>query len=111
MAMTVRERVREMGILKTIGFTPARILTILLGESLAIALAGGVLGYVLGSGLCLMIRSKAPVMFTQIKSLSLGPFVAEISLAVALVIGLASSLLPAWRASRITIVEALRSTD
>jgi putative ABC transport system permease protein len=111
MAMTVRERVRETGILKTIGFTPARILTILLGESLAIALAGGLLGFVLGSGLCVMIRSKAPVMFTQIKHLSLGPFVAEISLAVAIVIGLASSLLPAWRASRITIVEALRSTD
>jgi len=41
MAMTVRERVRETGILKTIGFTPGRILVILLGESLAIAMAGG----------------------------------------------------------------------
>jgi putative ABC transport system permease protein len=111
MAMTVRERVRETGILKTIGFTPARILTILLGESLAIAVAGGVLGYMLGSGLCVMIRQNAPVMFSQIKHLSLGPFVAEISLAVALAIGLLSSLLPAWRASRISIVEALRSTD
>jgi putative ABC transport system permease protein len=111
MAMTVRERVRETGILKTIGFTPARILTILLGESLAIAVAGGVLGYMLGSGLCVMIRQNAPVMFSQIKHLTLGPFVAEICFAVALAIGLLSSLLPAWRASRISIVEALRSTD
>jgi putative ABC transport system permease protein len=111
MAMTVRERVREMGILKTIGFTPARILIILLGESLALALAGGVLGYVLGTGLCAMVRKNTPVMFTQIKTLSLGPFVAEICFVVALAVGLLSSLLPAWRASRISIVEALRSTD
>src|SRR5581483_5046220 len=74
MAMTVRERVREMGILKTIGFTPARILTILLGESLAIALTGGTLGYVLGTVMCGAIRKNTPVMFTQIKNLTLGPF-------------------------------------
>jgi putative ABC transport system permease protein len=110
MAMAVRERVREVGILKTIGFTPARILTILLGESLSIALAGGVLGYILGSGLCVYMR-HAPVMFSQIKSLTLGPFVSLVCFAVALTIGLVSSLLPAWKASRISIVEALRSTD
>jgi putative ABC transport system permease protein len=110
MAMTVRERVREVGILKTIGFTPARILTILLGESLAIAMAGGALGYLLGSGLCVGMR-HAPVMFTQIKSLSLGPFVTMVCFSVALAIGLVSSLLPAWKASRTSIVEALRSTD
>jgi putative ABC transport system permease protein len=110
MAMTVRERVREVGILKTIGFTPARILTILLGESLAIALAGGTLGYLLGSALCIAMR-HAPVMFSQIKTLTLGPFVAAICFGVALTIGLVSSLLPAWKASRTSIVEALRSTD
>jgi putative ABC transport system permease protein len=111
MAMTVRERVRETGILKTIGFTPGRILTILMGESLALAMAGGVLGYGLGTLLCAVVRAKTPVMFSQIKHLTLGPFVAELCLAVALAIGLLSSLLPAWRASRISIVEALRSTD
>jgi len=110
MAMTVRERVREVGILKTLGFTPARILTILLGESLAIALAGGALGYVLGSALCIAMR-HAPLMFSQIKTLTLGPFVTFICFAVALSIGLVSSLLPAWRASQTSIVEALRSTD
>jgi putative ABC transport system permease protein len=110
MAMTVRERVREVGILKTLGFTPGRILAILLGESLAIALAGGLLGYVLGSGLAGAMR-RAPVMFAQIKTLQLGPFVTLVCLGVALAIGLASSFLPAWKASRTSIVEALRSTD
>jgi putative ABC transport system permease protein len=110
MAMTVRERVREVGILKTLGFTPARILAILLGESLTIALAGGTLGYVLGSALCIAMR-HAPVMFSQIKTLTLGPFVTVICFTVALAIGLMSSLLPAWKASQTSIVEALRSTD
>jgi len=110
MAMTVRERVREVGILKTLGFTPGRILGILLGESVAIALAGGLLGYLLGSGLCTMMR-HAPVMFPQIKTLALGPFVTLVCLGVALTIGLLSSCVPAWRASRTAIVEALRSTD
>jgi putative ABC transport system permease protein len=110
MAMTVRERVREVGILKTLGFTPARILAILLGESMTIALAGGTLGYLLGSGLCIGMR-HAPVMFTKIKSLSLGPFVTLICFSVALGIGLISSLLPAWKASQTSIVDALRSTD
>jgi putative ABC transport system permease protein len=110
MAMTVRERVREVGVLKTLGFTPARIIAILLGESLAIALAGGGLGYLLGSVLCIAMR-RAPVLFTQIKTLTFGPFVTLVCLSVAVAIGLASSALPAWRTSRMSIVEALRSTD
>jgi len=110
MAMTVRERVREVGVLKTLGFTPARIVAILLGESLAIALAGGALGYLLGSVLCIAMR-HAPVLFTQIKTLAFGPFVTMVCFSVAVAIGLASSALPAWRASRMSVVEALRSTD
>jgi putative ABC transport system permease protein len=111
MAMSVRERVREVGILKTLGFTPGRILAILLGESVAIALAGGALGYVLGSSLCTAIHHAPGMIFPQIKTLAMGPFVTVICLAVALIIGTASSILPAWNASRLSIIDALRSTD
>jgi len=110
MAMSVRERVREVGILKTLGFTPGRILAILLGESITIAVAGGALGYLLGSVLCIGMH-YSPVMFPQIKTLAIGPFVTAVCLSVAFIIGLASSFVPAWNASRISIVEALRSTD
>lgn len=110
MAMAVRERVREVGVLKTLGFTPAGIIALLLGESVAIALAGGALGYLLGSGLCVAMR-HAPVLFSQIKTLAFGPFVSLVCVSVSLIIGLASSVFPAWRASRLPIVEALRSTD
>jgi putative ABC transport system permease protein len=110
MAMSVRERVREVGLLRTLGFSPAKVLTILLGESLAIAAGGGVLGYLLGSGLCRAMRS-APVIFSQVKHLTLGPFVSTLCLAIVLFIGLVSSLIPAWNAARMPIVEALRSAD
>jgi putative ABC transport system permease protein len=102
--------VREVGILKTLGFTPGRILGILMGESTAIALAGGTLGYILGAVLCMFMR-HAPVMFSQIKTLTLGPFVTAVCFSVALLIGLCSSFVPAWKASQTSIVEALRSTD
>jgi ABC-type antimicrobial peptide transport system permease subunit len=65
---------------------------------------------VLGSALCIGMR-HAPVMFSQIKTLTMGPFVTVVCFSVALAIGLVSSLLPAWRASQTSIVEALRSTD
>jgi putative ABC transport system permease protein len=45
--MSVRERRREVGIMRVIGFKRRRIVRLLLGESLAIALLGGILGYVL----------------------------------------------------------------
>ena len=44
MAMSVRERRREVGVLKTLGFTPGAVLGIILGEACAISLAGGLLG-------------------------------------------------------------------
>ena len=110
MAMSVRERVREVGLFRTLGFTPAKILAILLGESLAIAACGGLLGYVLGSALCFVVR-QAPIIFSQIKNLTMGPFVTAVSLGIVLAMGLLSSLVPAWKAARTPIVEALRSAD
>lgn len=111
MAMSVRERVREVGILKTLGFTPGRVLSILMGESIAIALVGGALGVLLGSGLCFQVRQHAPLFFSQIKHLTLGAFAIALCFSVALIIGVASSAMPAWRASHASIVDSLRSTD
>ena len=47
-AMAVRERTREMAILRTLGFTPGEILQLILGESVLISLIGGGAGLVLG---------------------------------------------------------------
>lgn len=110
MAMSVRERVREVGILKTLGFTREAILGIILGEALLLALIGGVLGLALASALCALVR-QAPAFISQTKTLTIQPSVALACLALAGLIGVVSSFVPAWGAARTSIVEALRRND
>jgi len=110
MAMSVRERAREVGILKTLGFTPGSILGMILGEACAISMAGGILGYLIST---LLMRGveKSPFggFLPALKFFE--PSVAAICMFSAGIIGLMSSLIPALGASRTTIVQALRSTD
>jgi len=110
MAMSVRERIREIGILKTLGYTPAAILGIIVGESVVIALVGGVLGLLLASGFCGLI-AQSPILFADVKALAVTPPVAAIGLSLAAFIGVISCAVPAWSASRRPIVEALRVAD
>jgi putative ABC transport system permease protein len=110
MAMSVRERVREVGILKTLGFTRGTIMSMMLGESIVIALIGGALGLGLAAGMCALAR-QAPSMFTDMSRIHIPLPVIGVGMAVALVIGLVSSFIPAYGASRKSIVEALRVTD
>ena len=108
-SMSVRERIREVGILKTLGFSPRAILGIILGEAAVISLIGGLLGSLLASGMCSMIsHSPAANFMSGLSSLGITPVVGALSLGVALLIGLASSFVPAWGASRTTILDALR---
>jgi putative ABC transport system permease protein len=110
-AMSVRERVREVGILKTLGYTPGTILTIILGEAVLISLAGGIIGIGLASLMTGVVRQAPGVFVAQLRQLTLVPPVAAACLGIACAIGLLSALIPAFNASRITILEALRSTD
>jgi putative ABC transport system permease protein len=110
MAMSVRERVREVGVLKTLGFTPGIILTLILGEAAAISLMGGAAGYLISTFLTEGIRhSPYGGMLPPIESFA--PSVALACMLTACLIGVASSLVPALGASRISIVNALRSED
>jgi putative ABC transport system permease protein len=110
MAMSVRERVRETGILKTLGYTGRTIAGIVLGESALIALAGGLLGVALASGLCALLR-LTPILFVDLKELHVPASVGAVCLAGALLIGVAGSLPPAWHSARQPIIEALRKED
>jgi len=106
MAMSVRERIKEIGVLKTLGFTTSQVLLMVIAESVIIALAGGMLGCGLASGVCLLL-SGAQLPFMPL-GLPMPPVVLTISLAVAFAIGFFSSVVPALNASRVPITEALR---
>ena len=106
MAMSVRERIKEIGVLKTLVFTTAQVLLMIIAESVIIAMVGGMLGCGLASGVCFVL-SGAQLPFMPL-GLPMPPVVLTISLAVAFAIGFFSSVVPALNASRVPITEALR---
>jgi putative ABC transport system permease protein len=109
LSMAIRERMREVGIMKTLGFTPRLILGLVLGEAALIALLGGALGSGLAGVLCAVMR-QAPAPIQALKILTVTPVIAVLSVAVALLVGLLSALVPALSAARTSILEALRHT-
>ncbi|HLH19122.1 MAG TPA: FtsX-like permease family protein [Bryobacteraceae bacterium] len=110
MAMSVRERVREVGVLKTLGFTPQGILAIILGEACSIAVAGGAIGFAISTFLVRGIAKSPFGGFLPPMSV-FDPVNASACILAAAAVGLASALVPALSASRMPIVQALRSTD
>lgn len=110
MAMSIRERVHEVGILKTLGFPQGTILALMVSEAVAMSLVGGVLGLVLANAACAVLRS-APSTYVDMSRVVLPASMWSICLAVAAMIGILGSAVPAWNASRRPIVEALRFSD
>lgn len=106
-SMSVRERIPEVGVLKTLGFSPGSILALIIGESAAIALLGGVLGLLITAGVCAVLRD-IPLLFADLRRVQLTPQAVAITLGLAAFIGAASAGWPAWSASRRPIVIALR---
>jgi putative ABC transport system permease protein len=108
MAMSVRERIKEVGVLKTLGFTNEAILGIIIGEAATIGLIGGVVGVVLASAVTGVVGKAGETYFNQLHALSITPGVGAICLAVALLIGIVSSFIPAFNAARTNILDSLR---
>ena len=104
MAISVRERTNELGVLKAIGFPDGTILAFILGESMAIALAGCV-GLLLALIFIPMfgraLAGLLPPLLVTAKTLAYGVI-------AALVVGFASGILPAYGAMRMRVVNALR---
>ncbi|MEJ7605494.1 MAG: FtsX-like permease family protein [Bryobacteraceae bacterium] len=109
MAMSVRERVREVGVLKTLGYTNGSILGIILGEAAVLSLIGGVIGCGLAYLLTYGVR-QMPAFIAELKTLTIVPALAGLLLVTAVVIGLLSAFIPAWNASRTNILDSLRSS-
>jgi putative ABC transport system permease protein len=105
MAISVRERVGELAVLKAIGFSDRWVLFFVLAESLIIAAVGGLLG--LGLAL-LAIPALGAALNGLLPTLILSPAILSLGLATALVVGVVSGLLPGIGAMRMRVVNALR---
>jgi len=107
MAMSIRERTREVAVMRTLGFTGKKVLTLLVGEAVALALAGGFMGaggaYCLVWGLQRLIPNASLAGLLKIT----GPTLLLV-LIVAALVGLLSGIFPAYRASRVNIAMGLR---
>jgi putative ABC transport system permease protein len=103
-AMTVRERIRETAILRTLGFTPPEISGLILGEAGLLSLAGGLIGGGAAALLCyLSFHSNASFRLPLLR-----PWMTGCVVLVAVVIGVISAAGPAFFASRKQIVESMR---
>lgn len=107
MAMAVRERTTEIAVLKAIGFSRGRVLLLILGEAFLIAFLGGTLGVSMGCGLLHMMHLALPQQFPFTIAEMLGPWILY-GFFVAGLIGLISGLIPAFQASRLSVVNGLR---
>ena len=106
MAMSIRERTREVAVLRTLGFTRPSILKLLLSESIAISLIGGIVAVVLGTGL-ITLMSRPGVIGMPV-SMHMTVATAAVVMLVAAFVGVVSGLIPSYRASNLGIVDALR---
>jgi putative ABC transport system permease protein len=104
MALSVRERTREIGVLKTLGFSGGRILRLVLGESILLALIGGLPGLGLAVLFILLVRDSLTGLLPH---LNVAPQIMLAGVALMLVLGVVTGLIPALAAMRLKIASAL----
>ena len=105
MAMTARERIREYATLKALGFGPRFLTGLIYGESLAIALAGAVIGILLTFPVAHAFSKQVGTLF-PVFGVSLETVFMQVAAAIA--VGFIAAVIPALRASQVSIVEGLR---
>ena len=105
MSMTARERLSEYATLKALGFPPGFIVQLLFGESLVIALLGGGLGLALTLPIAAAFAKSVGTLFPVFL---VSDLTMALQLAASVVVGLVAAAWPAWKMSRISIVNGLR---
>ena len=105
MAQAVRERIPELAVLKTIGFSNRTVLMLVLAESVLLVAIGGALG-LLFAPVAMQLAVKLSGGFIQLPS-NLPPETWIVGFALVLAFGVLAGLLPALRAMRLNIVDAL----
>jgi ABC-type antimicrobial peptide transport system permease subunit len=106
MVMSVFERTREIGVLRALGWRRSRVLGMILRESIALSLLGGLVGILAGVVMVVLLNRNPFVEGFLQSQFSLGLFAQAFFTAI--VLGAVGGVYPAWRASRMRPVEALR---
>ena len=100
MMQSVRERIPELAVLKTLGFTDANVLGLVLAESLLLCAIGALLGLAASYGVL-------PIIKRGLQGVELSPLALLPGIGVAVLLALIVGLPPALRAKRLNIVDAL----
>ncbi len=107
-AMNVRERTREYGVMRAMGFTPAHVVSLVLGEAVLIGFAGGLLGLGISYPLFEGVVSRALQEAMQFPPVVVPPRVAGAAVALGAGLSALAAGLPAYRVSQLGVTQSLR---
>ena len=105
MAQALRERIPELAVLKTIGFTDTAVSALVLGEAIVLCVVGGLCGIAMAY---LLLPGIAPVLESFAGSIDFSATTLATAIGLSVVIGIVIGIVPATSARRLTIVDALR---
>jgi putative ABC transport system permease protein len=108
MAMSILERQGELALLSTVGWSPLRVASLILGEGIAVSILGAALGLlvgVIGGGLLVGALGVSAYVSPSVTAWGLGR-----GLLVGVAIGVLGGIYPAWRVTRMTPLKALSGT-
>jgi len=111
-AMGVRERTHEYGVLRAIGFLPKHLAVFVLGEAVTVSVAGGVVGIMISypfvqEGLGRFLEENMGAFFPFFR---IDPVTIVWAIILAVLLGVVAAALPAYTASRLKVIDALRRT-
>jgi putative ABC transport system permease protein len=108
-AMGVRERTSEYGVLRAIGFLPRHVAMFILGEAATIGILGGAFGVVFGT---LVVNLFGSILEENMAgffpSFKVAPATIALAFVLAIALGVIASAVPAYRAARLSVIDALR---
>lgn len=107
MALSVVERTRELGVLRAVGLSRLQMKRMVRVEALLVGVCGGLLGVVLGTVLGVALQRALADQGFQVLSIPVGTLV--LALVVSALAGMLAAVLPAIRAARMDVLEAVRT--
>ncbi len=105
MMASVNERIKDIGIMRSVGASRSQIISIFIFEAVVIGIIGGIFGYLVGSGLAYLV---GPLIFEG-AAISYIPVYLPLSIGLAVIVALLATIWPVQRASQIRVADCFRS--